>query len=460
MCLFGLAACGGGGGGGGGSDSDSAPAFGSLSFATKQDTQLSSQVTATGGRSALTFARSSEPRNGTLVSFATSGAFVYSPNAGFLGDDSFGVQVSDSGGHTTSGTVTINVHPNRVPAAARDVVRADTTSLASINVLANDSDADSDPLAITIEEAPLVGNASVNADATISLTGLPPGFKGLTRFKYRATDTSGAWTTATAAVFVGVDPFRVVFAAETQPDGAHEIYLSDFTDEPVALTSSTEGDMRLKGFAVSQNGATIAYRRESLTNAAMMDLTVVRTSAPDQSISVTPPAGATLPLDGGREQFVLSPDGEWLAFIARANGVDTAYALRVSNPSTLFNISPTGAVFASQLRFSQNSQSVYLLASGVAGGAARTLYTTTPGTAPTVPVSAVSNPSASEDVLEYATSPSQGAILLKARRAGTEGLFYVDPRQLQNEIRLNSPLVSDAQILDSTISPPGGHISE
>ena len=44
--------------------------------------------------------------------------------------------------------------------------------------------------------------------------GLPAGFKGVTRFKYRVTDSSSATAIGTAAVFVGVEPFRVVFAGD------------------------------------------------------------------------------------------------------------------------------------------------------------------------------------------------------------------------------------------------------
>lgn len=453
--LLGLAACGGGGG-----NSDSTPAFGSLSFSTKQNTDLAGQLPATDGdNDTLTFTQNGSPSNGTLVSFDASGAFVYRPNTGFLGDDSFAVQVRDRDGNATTGTVTINVHPNRAPTAVADVTRADGADLASIAVLTNDSDADGDTLTVTIEEAPLVGSAAVNANRTVSVTGLPTDFKGVTRFRYRITDTSGAWTTAAAAVFVGVEPFRAVFALDPQQNGGYEVYLSDFAAAPVALTSASEGDLRLQGFVASENGATIAYRRESQSAPGTMDLTVVRTSAPEQEIPVPLPAGATLPLDAGKEQFVLSPNGEWLALIVRVSGVDAAYVFNVTNAGTLTNVSPSGAVFASRLRFSADSRNIYLLASTVAGGAAKTLYTTTPGTPTlTVPVSAVSDAAASEDVIDYAVAPDQTAIVVHAERASGAGLFYIDARQLQSETRISRSLALGETIADSTLSPAGGAI--
>ncbi|MGH6962823.1 MAG: Ig-like domain-containing protein, partial [Dongiaceae bacterium] len=50
------------------------------------------------------------PANGTLAQ-NTNGSFTYTPNAGFIGADSFTYEVADGNGGTDSGTVTINVTP-------------------------------------------------------------------------------------------------------------------------------------------------------------------------------------------------------------------------------------------------------------------------------------------------------------------------------------------------------------
>ena len=463
LCV-GLAGCGGGGGGGGSGDGarvNAPPVFGALAYATKQDTDLSGQIAATDpAGETLTFSVAANPGNGALSSFNPSGSFVYRPAAGFTGDDSFRVQVTDTGGNSVVGTVAINVHANRVPVAANDVVRADDAGLASIAVLANDTDADTDPLVVTLEEAPLAGTASVNADSTVRIEALPAGFKGITRFRYRITDSSGASSVASVAVFVGTDPLRLVFAGDPAANGSTEIFLSDFVSDPVALTSATEGGMRLRGFAVSENGATVVYRREDQAAPATMDLAFVRSNAGGQRTTIALPAGATLPLDAGdAEQFVVSPDGQWIALVARASGADGVYALDVASPATLTKVSPAGTVFASRLSFSRDSRNLYFLASGDAAGAHKTLYTVTPADpAVTTTVSALSDPATSDDVIDYSFSADQAAILVQASRNGRVGLFFIDARQLQTEVPVSHPLAFGESLAESTITLPGGTI--
>lgn len=457
-----IAGCGGGGGGGGTSSraSNAPPVLGATDFSTKLNTDLQGQVPATDPTGdALTYSVAANPASGTLVNFSPSGAFVYRPSPGFLGDDSFRVQVNDTAGNSVPGVININVHPNRAPVAANDALRADAGALANIAVLANDTDEDSDPLTVTIEEAPLTGTATVNADSSIGISGLPGGFKGVTRFRYRVTDSSSASAIGTAAVFVGAEPFRVIFAGDPAANGSPEVFMSDFVADPTALTAATEGNMRLRGFAASQNGATVAYRREDQANASRVDLGFVRTAAPIQRGTVPLPAGATLPLDAGNaDQFIVSPDGQWLALIARVGSVDAVYVFNVATPA-LTKVSPPNVVFASELRFSQDSRSLFFLASPVAGGGAKTLYTVTPaGPSPTVAVSAVSDPATSDDVLHYSIAANQTSLLIHANRGGRQGLYFIDARQLQTENQVSHALAFGESIDASTISLTGGTV--
>jgi hypothetical protein len=261
-------------------------------------------------------------------------------------------------------------------------------------------------------------------------------------------------------VFVGVEPFRAVFAGDPAANSSPELYVSDFASAPVALTTATEGNMRLRGFAASQNGATVVYRREDQTNGATVDLGFVRTAAPIQRGTVPLPPGATLPLDtGNTDQFIVSPDGQWIALIARVGSVHSVHVFNAATPAGLINVSPTTAVFASRLRFSRDSRNLFFLASPVAGGGTKTLYTVTPaGPSPTVAVSAISDPSTSDDVVDYSISADQSSILIQANRSGRTGLFYIDARQLRVETQVNHTLGFDESIVASTISPMGGTI--
>ena len=459
IAVLGLAACG-GGGGGGGRGTNAPPVLGSLALSTKLNTDLRGQVSASDpAGEALTYSVTANPSSGTLVSFSPTGAFVYRPAQGFLGDDSFRVQVTDAGGNSVAGVVNVNVHPNRAPVVASDAVRADGAALANIAVLANDTDADSDPLTVMIEEQPLAGTATVNADSSIGISALPTGFKGVTRFKYRVTDSSSASAIGTAAVFVGVEPFRVVFAGDEAANGTPEIFMSNLVAEPTVLTTSTEGNMRLRGFAASQNGATVAYRREDQASASTVDLGFVRTAAPIQRGTVPLPAGATLPRDAdGADQFIVSPDGQWIALVARVGSVDAVYVLNVATPATLTKVSLPTTVFAKRLRFSRDSR-LFFLASSVAGGGAKTLYTVTPsGPSPTVPVSAISDPATSDDVIDYSIAANQTSIVIRANRGGREGLFFIDARQLQTETQVSHTLAFGETIGGSTIASTGGTV--
>jgi hypothetical protein len=434
--------------------------LGTLSYSTKINTDLQGQVSASDPTGdALTFSAAANPASGTLVSFNPNGSFVYRPSAGFLGDDSFRVQVSDVGGNSVAGVVNINVHPNRPPVATADAFRADGAALANITVLDNDTDADSDPLTVTIEEGALAGTATVNANSSIGISALPSGFKGVTRFKYRVTDSSSASAIGIAAVFVGVEPFRVVFAGDPSANGSSELYMSDFVSDPTVLTTATEGAKRLRGFAASHNGATVAYRREDQSNASNIDLGFVRTTAPIQRGAVPLPSGATLPLDANSmDQFIVSPDGQWIALIARVGSVDAVYVFNAATPGALTKVSPPSTVFASRLRFSRDSR-LFFLASAVAGGGTKSLYTVTPaGPSPTAPVSAISDPSTSDDVLNYSISANQSSIVILANRGGRQGLFFIDARQLQTETQVSHTLGFNEAVDDSTISLTGGTI--
>src|SRR5690348_6587589 len=115
LAVLALSACS-GGGGGGGRRADPPPAFGSLSFSTKQNIDLSGQLAATDPQGqTLTFTKMSDPANGTVTSFTSAGAFAYHPKSNFSGSDSFQVQVRDTAGNTVAGTVAITVRQNNAP---------------------------------------------------------------------------------------------------------------------------------------------------------------------------------------------------------------------------------------------------------------------------------------------------------------------------------------------------------
>jgi hypothetical protein len=457
--LIGLMVCASGCGGGGGGGSPN-PVLGKLSFTTNENVALTTSVTATDpGGGQVTFAQTGNPTSGTVSGFTPAGMFTYTPNPNFTGSDSFAVQATDAAGNKTAGNVTISVTMNHAPTAGNTILRADGGGLATINVLQSASDPDKDRLTVTIVDQPPTGagTASVNNDGSVSLSGVS-GFKGLTHFTYQVKDPSGATAKAAAAVFVGTDPFRAAFVGDAAGNGSNEVYLTDFAADPVVMTAATQGNLRLKGFAVSDNGATIAYRTEDTTSPATTSLSFVKTATPTQSTSIPLPSGTVPVLDGkSMDQFVVSPDGQWIAVIAGQGNSDSLYVVNITQPTVVSQIQPSGAAYATLPTFSPDSKNIYFLATSVAGGTHKSLYyASLSSPAQTTLMSALSDPATtSDDVSNYSVSPDQTRILLQAIRGGKSGVFFVAAQHPQVENQVNEPVVGQS-VGGTTIGLPGG----
>ena len=90
----------------------------------------------------------SAPQNGSLV-LAADGGFSYLPNTDFNGVDSFTYQVISGTGLTNTANVNISVIPlNDVPVAVNDIATTNEDTQITVDVLANDTDSESDVLSI------------------------------------------------------------------------------------------------------------------------------------------------------------------------------------------------------------------------------------------------------------------------------------------------------------------------
>ncbi len=201
---------------------------------------------------ALTITSFDQPVNGMVIQDA-SGNFVYRPNAGFSGTDSFTYTVSDGNGGTDTATVTITVKPavppeplNTAPDADTDVAFIDQDQTSIIDVLANDSDADGDVLSVSQYSQPGHGSLVLNDDGTFSYQP-DADFAGVDYFEYTIDDGNGGTDTARVYVCVhdtnqGPDadddmalltdnaPAVIdVLANDSDPDG-DAIFISGFSD--------------------------------------------------------------------------------------------------------------------------------------------------------------------------------------------------------------------------------------
>ncbi|MES1241964.1 MAG: CARDB domain-containing protein [Acidobacteriota bacterium] len=233
-------------------DTDSllhAPEAADDSLTTAEDTPAAIAVLANdsdddGDR--LTVESATPPEHGT-VEIGADNRVTYTPALNFNGADLFTYTVSDGTGGLDTATVTVTVTPvNDRPVAVDDNAFTDQETPVVIAPLANDSDADGDPLTYMTPPQPFGGTLAVNPDGTVTYTPAP-GFFGADVFLYTVTDGQGG--TATATIRVGVNlidgtPPLVTIAGV--PDGC-----ANHTVTPEASAY----DQNLEEFLITLNGA-------------------------------------------------------------------------------------------------------------------------------------------------------------------------------------------------------------
>ena len=158
----------------------------------------------------LTATGLTQPANG-VVTLEADGSFVYLPDTGFVGTDTFTYKASDGTTSSAATTVTLTVEeeataPNTAPVAVDDAfstVAGESLSLAAPGVLGNDTDVDGDTLTATGLSQPVNGTVTLAANGSFTYTPAA-GFQGKDVFTYRAGD--GTDTSAPATVTITVKP--------------------------------------------------------------------------------------------------------------------------------------------------------------------------------------------------------------------------------------------------------------
>jgi len=148
---------------------------------------------------AMTAVKLSNPTHGVL-SFNTNGSFTYQPNPNFVGNDTFTYAATDGVLPSGATTVTISVAPiNDAPVAADDVASSDGHPV-TINVAANDTDADGDYLRVGTYTRPTLGSVTRQGNSLV-YTPLP-GAVGTDTFNYTVSDGNGGFDTGMVTVNV------------------------------------------------------------------------------------------------------------------------------------------------------------------------------------------------------------------------------------------------------------------
>jgi hypothetical protein len=157
----------------------------------------------------------------------TDDAVIYTPNSGFSGTDKFTYTISDGMGgfDTTTVKVTFMGKDNAPPDAVNDSATSDRMRV-RIDVLANDTDPDGDPLTIASVADGMNGTTRVNTKGTPSPTDdvvvyrPNSGFSGTDSFTYTISDGMGGLDTATVIVAVAGD-------TNDPPDAVNDSATSD-----------------------------------------------------------------------------------------------------------------------------------------------------------------------------------------------------------------------------------------
>ncbi len=333
----------------------------------------------------LTITAATNGTNGT-VTFTATGV-SYTPNANFVGSDSFTYTISDGNGGTDTATVSVNVGGvNDAPDAVNDSASVTEDSSANaINVLANDTDGDGDTLVVT------AATNGTNGTVTFTATGVSytpnANFNGSDSFTYTISDGNGGTDTATVSV--------TVTAVNDAPDAVNDsaTVAEDSSNNPInvlvndtdvdgdtlvitAATNGTNGTVTFTATGVTYTPAANFVGSDSFTytisdgNGGIDTATVSVTVGGTNDAPVAVNDAATVAEDSGATAInVLANDtdgdGDTLTVTAATNG---------ANGTVTFTA--TGVSYTPNANFNGTDSFTYTISDGNGGTASATVSVT------------------------------------------------------------------------------------
>ncbi|GAA4356230.1 Ig-like domain-containing protein [Kangiella marina] len=171
-----------------------APVANPVNLSTGTETEVSGDFEASDPDGDELTYNHTNPENGSLT--VSGSSFVYTPNEGFSGEDTFEYTAMDASGAESTATVTIAVI-NNAPVANLVTISTSVDTAVSGTFSTTDSDGDE----LTIENSnPSSGSLTVSGT---SFTYTPnAGFSGSDSFQYTVTDPYGASATASVRITV------------------------------------------------------------------------------------------------------------------------------------------------------------------------------------------------------------------------------------------------------------------
>jgi hypothetical protein len=312
-------------------------------------------------------------------------------------------------------------------------------------VLANDTNLTHEPLTYTIEDSPSVGSAAFNSDHSVALS-LPSGFKGVTKFRYKVTNSAGGFSISSVVVFVDVPAYRALFAARGS-SGAYELYVSDFIS-PSKISNAATGTVRLQNMWKSKSGLLVAYERGD----------PARASTTTELFFVKPAANASparFPLALGRAfisgaTVAISDDSRWIAYptdpVSGSGDPTNLYVLDSANPGSAVAVGSSRNTLTGFTQWIGTGPTLYFVASaGNLNG--RALFRA--GTGNLDAPERISPVYASTDQeSQVLVSPDGARVLIVGTHGGQSGAFFIDPTTPNVERRLTFDMPAGAVLED------------
>lgn len=213
----------------------------------------------------------SNPLHGTLT-LSPNGSIRYVPTLNYNGQDSFTYRTSDGLLSSSIATVTIDISAvNDAPVARQDNYATPFNTVLNIparGVLNNDVDVDGDILASSLVSAPTSGSLTLNSDGSFSYQPAP-GFNGLDSFVYRATDGTGASSSATVQItvsppgpkfFVVDADAKATYTYAEDGRGLGNTLLNKSDSKPRGIASNSTGTIQ---WVIDGSGTVFIYQNDN-----------------------------------------------------------------------------------------------------------------------------------------------------------------------------------------------------
>jgi large repetitive protein len=212
---------------------------GDTSGSADEDTNITGTLTFTDtadGATTPNFTVTSAASNGTATINASTGAWSYTPNADYNGNDSFVVTVTDDDGHTETQTISLTI--NAVADILADTVSTNEDTAVTSNLLTNDS----------FEGTPTITAVTQGSNGTVSIVDASTGtvsytpnanFNGSDSYTYTVT-SGGVTETATVNVTVNAVNDPGTFGGDTSGSGDEDTNITGtltFTDTADGATT-------------------------------------------------------------------------------------------------------------------------------------------------------------------------------------------------------------------------------